>query len=191
MSTRQMGRSIHKSTCLRRWSYDQDESGPLTTPQHQKRKRKPCSDKKPAGLEAEERSLTSRASNLFYLGLLASTAITAILSLCWMFLSESRGLQILDVFQLVLSTSWVLVSFYACQWLPHCSALRILLIEGPWRLVSFETSDQSDEETWHDQHVDNFEILIFFIFWNFLNVWKFFTILAVFYSTLILVMKQI
>ena len=183
MSTRQMGRSIHKSTCLRRWSYDQDESGPLTTPQHQKRKRKPFS--------AEERSLTSRASNLFHLGLLASTAITAILSLCWMFLSELRGLQILDVFQLVLSTSWVLVSFYACQWLHHCSALRILLIEGPWRLVSFETSDQSDEETWHDQHVDNFEILIFFIFWNFLNVWKFFTILAVFYSTLILVMKQI
>ena len=166
MSTRQMGRSIHKSTCLRRWPIitdhknenDPPASGHPNQPDHKKYKRKykHFSDKKPVGLEAKETSLTSRASNLFHAGILASTTITAILSLCWMFLSESRGLQILDVFQLVLST-----------WLTHCSALRILLIEWPWRLVTFETSDQSDEETWHDQHFDNFD---FFTFWIFLYV---------------------
>ena len=114
MSTRQMGRSIHKSTCLRRWPIitdhkdecDPPASGHPNQPDHKKYKRKykHFSDKKPVGLEAKETSLTSRASNLFHAGILASTTITAILSLCWMFLSESRGLQILDVFQLVLST---------------------------------------------------------------------------------------
>ena len=31
------------------------------------------------------------------------------------------------------------------------SSLRTLLIEWPWRLVTFETFVQSDEKTWHDQ----------------------------------------
>ena len=85
MSTRQMGRSIHKSTCLRRWpiitdhKYESDPpaSGHPNQPDHKKYKRKRkykhFSDKKPVGLEDEKTSLASRASNLFHLGLLAST----------------------------------------------------------------------------------------------------------------------
>ena len=123
MSTRQMGRSIHKSTCLRRWSIitdHKDESDPPASghpnqPDHKKYKRKRkykhFSDKKPVGLEDEKTSLASRASNLFHLGLLASTT--------------------------------------------------------------------------------NFEILIFFYISDFFYVWETLTVLAMFYFTLIFVMKQI
>ncbi len=54
-------------------------------------------------------------------------------------------------------------------------SLRVLLLltykEEPWRLVTFETLDQIDEETWPDKHFDNFDFFVNFDFFNnfFLN----------------------
>ena len=56
------------------------------------------------------------------------------------------------------------------DWVIHSLTFTFEITERPQRLVTFETFDQSDEETWPDQHFDNF----FWQFWQFLTIFDIF-----------------
>ena len=57
-------------------------------------------------------------------------------------------------------------------------SLRVLLLltykEEPWRLVTFETLDQIDEETWPDKHFDKLDFVVVDNFDNFLVLFEIF-----------------
>ena len=65
---------------------------------------------------------------------------------------------------------------WPCHWLTDWLTFTFDITEWPERLVTFETFDQSDEETWPDQHFDKSFLTIldkinnfqqFYHFWQF------------------------